>query len=59
VDKESIRSGYWLVLMLYVSFSALSLLEGDRKGICNTQTQTHTQPFYGSLNFVQDYPSEP
>jgi len=23
-----------------------------------TQTQTHTQPFYGSLDFVQDNPGE-
>jgi len=22
----------------------------------HTYTHTHTQPFYGSLNFVQDYP---
>jgi len=25
----------------------------------NLRTHTHTQPFYGSLDFVQDNPGEP
>jgi len=27
--------------------------------MCITHTHTHTQPFYGSVEFVQDNPGEP
>jgi len=37
----------------------LMLSEAEGHFCCFTHTFTHTQPFYGSVDFVQDNPGEP